>query len=380
MGAHRGVPASGRGDAKAVAELPPGLANRRAPSQGPWTTGSTLKALRLTLLSGVTALALLAAARAHGQTSVDRAHAASTFVGGTAIGSNGARLSPAEQVEVRLPLPPLRLGKEAMLIPTLGYDSRWRGRAARSPNSGEVDASNLDNDRNFHRFQLGLTFMVPLSERWRGLIGVNAKATTDLQERGFDARRDGTLTAFAMGMYKMGGDPRFLLTLGLATTYPFGRVPLFPMVGVAYRKDPYIVELGLPRSALLFKPLQGVEVGVIAAFERETFRTRFDDYVLRPDAVYLRETALRVGPALNVHMGANLWLSSSVGMDLMNDFTLLDANRDSLGVNAATQPAPYVRLLLGWRPERRAAPAPAPTPRLVRPPTHTASAGTSQWL
>lgn len=255
-----------------------------------------------------------------------------------------------------------------MLIPSLGYDTRWRGRAGSSPQEVAPDSERPDDDRNFHRFQVALTYLVPLSDRWRGLLGVTGKATTDFQERGLSLSRDGTLTAFAMGMYAIGGDPRFMLTLGIASSYPWATLPAFPLVGVTYRKDPFIVELGLPRSALLLKPAAGVELGVVAAFERESFRTRFDDQLTRSDAVYLKETTLRVGPAVNVDLGASLWLSSSVGVDLMNDFALLDADRNQLGVATSTAPAPYVRLVLGWRPERRAPPPPPPTPKLVRPP------------
>jgi hypothetical protein len=293
--------------------------------------------------------AVLAPSSLWAQTQADRAHVASTFVRGTSVGQGGS-LSDRQQVEVKLPLPPLRFGAN-MLIPGLGYESRWLG--AKSNPSLER-AGETDLNRNFQRFELSLMFMRPFGERWRGLLGVVANARTDLQERSFDFGKDTSWVGVAISTYAIGGDPNFNLTLGLSVLYPVVSVPAFPIVGVSYRGDRYVAEVGLPRCAFLVKPTSGLELGLMAAFERQAYRTRLPGVAATERAEYVEQTSLRVGPAVNVDLGANLWLSSSFGLDVLNDIALLDADRESLALSASTEPAPFFRLLVGWRPPRPA--------------------------
>jgi hypothetical protein len=96
------------------------------------------------------------------------------------------------------------------------------------------------------------------------------------------------------------------------------------------------------------------------AFERQAYRTRLPSVAAAARAEYIEQTSLRVGPAVNVELGANLWLSSNFGLDLLNDVALLDADRESLKLSASTEPAPFFRLLVGWRPPRPAPAKPKP--------------------
>jgi hypothetical protein len=297
----------------------------------------------------VAAFVLLPVARtAVAQTSADRAFVAVTVARATAIGSQGAKLDDRQQLELRAPLPPL-LMRPVVLVPTFGYETRWIGV------DGAPDAPDRDADRTFHRFQLGLMTFRPLAPRWLLIGGVNATARTDL-ELELDAGMDMSWTAFAMANYRFEGLPGASVTAGVVALYPIDTLPMFPVATFAYRSDVYTVEIGVPRIALLAAVRDGLELGLTGAFDRQAFRTDLSGMVQAPEARYVRQTALTFGPTVNASLGAaDLWLSASVGLDVLNDFAVLDEDRDvvELAMEPSTKPAPYARVLLTWRPPRR---------------------------
>ncbi|WP_426732816.1 DUF6268 family outer membrane beta-barrel protein [Myxococcus faecalis] len=324
------------------------------------------------------ACVLVFAGAGSAQTTEDRAYVGITVARGTRIGSQGGRLEERHQLDLRLPLPPLFLGK-TVLVPSFGYETRFMGLERRGP---LADVSEEDLSRRFHRFSLGLTVIRPLAPRWMLISGVSANPRTDFKSS-FDVGLDTSWAGFAMANYLMGGDPDVRLTFGLVALYPFDATPVIPMVAFTYRKGAYILELGLPRLTAMLKVGDGLELGLSAMFDQQVFRTRLPEGSQDLAARYVRETALRAGPTVNTRLGgSSLWLSTSLGLDFLNDYALLDRNRDrvELGMLQSTGPAPYLRVSLGWRPPKRAAatsrpaanslsavpPAKGSTPPLIR--------------
>lgn len=287
---------------------------------------------------------------AAGQTTADRAYVGYTVAAATSIGVRGTRLDERQQLELRAPLPPLFLGR-LVLVPSFGYETRWLGleRAADSVDGG-------DRDRTFHRLQLGVTAIRPLAPGWLLIGGATGTARTDL-DLDFAAGRDMGWTGFAMASRQLAALPGATVTFGVVVLYPIDTSPVFPMAAFSYRGASTVVEIGLPRTSA-FAVLGGwLELGATASFDRQAFRTDVPEQ--SGAGRYVRETALRVGPTVNARLGAgNLWASASVGVDVMNDFAVLDGDRDevALAMEASTRPAPYARLLLSWRPPRRAPP------------------------
>lgn len=316
---------------------------------------STLESVRargVTAQGALLACALLFAHAAGAQTTEDRAYVGVTFARGTEIGSQGGRLDERRQLDLRIPLPPLFLGR-TVLVPSFGYETRFMGLEQHGP---LADVSEEELGRQFHRFQLGLTLIRPLSPRWMLVTGAVANTRTDFKSS-FDFGLDTSWVGFAMANYLIGGDPDVRLTFGLVALYPFDATPVVPMIAFAYRKGPYILEVGLPRLAMLYKVGTGLELGITGMFDQQVFRSRIPYDGQGPMPQYIRETALRFGPTVNARLGnANLWLSSSIGLDLLNDYALLDKDRDrvEMGMLQSTGPAPYLRVSLGWRPPRRA--------------------------
>ncbi|NPC73089.1 hypothetical protein D7Y27_38690 [Corallococcus sp. AB004] len=313
---------------------------------------------------------LLSAGAARAQTSADRASVGFTFKRGTRIGLQGEKLDGHLQLDVRPMLPSFSLG-QTRLVPLLGFSTEWMGmqRRGRLLNSaaGELGGK-------LQTFQLGLTLVRPVTPRWLVLVGASGTASTDFS-KSFNLATDTSWSAFVMANYFIGGDPRTTLTLGLASQYPFTLTPVFPLVGFAYHKDPYVLELGFPRAALLMKVGSGLEWGVTGALDLQVFRVHAPEGSPLPASVFARETSLRFGPTLNVRMGrGDLWLSSSVGVDFMNDYALLDEDRKRIAsdFSASTKPAPYLRMMLSWRPphhaasDRRPAGASAPDTGVMR--------------
>ena len=293
-------------------------------------------------------LALLVTRTAAAQTTADRAYLAFTMARATAIGSQGAKIDDRQQLELRAPLPPLLL-RPVVLVPTFGYETRWIG-VDRDSGSGGMDL-----DRTFHRFQPGLMAFRPLAPRWLLIGGVSATVRTDFQVE-LDAGMDMSWTGFAMASYRLERLPGASVTVGLVALVPVDTSPVFPVATFSYRDESYVVEVGVPRLALLAIVRDGLEAGLTGAFDRQAFRTDLSGMVQSPDARYVRQTALTLGPTVNTSLGAaNLWLSASVGFDLLNDFAVLDEQRDpvALTMEPSTRPAPYARVLLTWRPPRR---------------------------
>ncbi|WP_426753930.1 hypothetical protein [Myxococcus sp. Y35] len=309
----------------------------------------TGRALQCAWLACVLLLANASAA----QSMEDRAYIGITTARGTRIGTQGGRLDDRQQLDLRLPLPPVFLGR-TVLVPSLGYETRWMGLEQRGP---LANVSEEDLGRRFHRFNLGLTLIRPLAPRWMLLSGVSANTHTDFKSA-LDFGLDTTWVGFAMANYLIGGDPGVRLTFGLVALYPFDVTPIIPMMAFTYRKGPYILELGLPRLTAMLKVGEGLELGLSGMFDQQVFRPRLPEGGQQLNARYVRETALRVGPTVNARLGGgSLWLSTSLGFDFLNDYTLLDRNRDrlELGSHQSTGPAPYLRVSLGWRPPKRAA-------------------------
>ncbi|MBU8896403.1 hypothetical protein KRR26_12345 [Corallococcus sp. M34] len=297
-------------------------------------------------------VALLVASAARAQSSEDRAYLGYTVSRGTSIGSTGWRIDERPQLELRLPLPAAFLGK-LILLPSLGYEGHLLG-VSQELGSGDT------HSRSFHRIQLGLTLIRPLSPRWMVMGGVTGSTRTDFHSA-FDPALDTSWAGYAMASYLIGGDPGMRLSFGLVALWPFDRTPIFPMVGFTYRKGPYLVELGVPRLTLMRTLGDGLELGLTGAFEQSVSHVQLEQ-AAGFGAVYVRETSLRFAPTANVRLGGNVWLGTSVGLDFLNDFALLDRDRKRLDLGALhTGPAPYVRLLLSWRPPRRM-PATAGTP------------------
>jgi hypothetical protein len=303
----------------------------------------------------VALVAVAAAVRASGpaaaQTTADRAYVGYTVAAATAIGERGTRLDERQQLELRAPLPPLFLGR-LVLVPSFGYETRWLGleRAADPVDEG------TDHDRTFHRIQLGVTAIRPLAPGWLLIGGATATARTDLA-LDFEAGRDIGWTGFAMASRQLQALPGATVTVGLVVLYPIDTSPVFPMAAFSYRGAATVVEIGLPRSGAFAVVGGWLELGATASFDRQAFRTDVPEQ--SGQGRYLRETALRVGPTVNASLGAgNLWVSASVGVDVMNDFAVLDRDREevALAMAPSTRPAPYARLLLTWRPPRRAPP------------------------
>ncbi|SES96163.1 DUF6268 family outer membrane beta-barrel protein [Stigmatella erecta] len=294
---------------------------------------------------------VLFAGMASAQSAEDRAYIGVTFGGGTRVGPQGARLDDRQQLKLRLPLGALFLGRN-VLVPSFGYEGWWGGLEQRGP-VADVPKDTLD--RNFHAFQLGLTGIRPLSPRWMLAAGVMANTRTDFRSQ-FDFALDTSWTGFATATYLMGTDGRMRLTFGLAALYPFDFTPVVPIVSFVYRGDSYILELGLPRLAMLLKVGGRMELGLTGEYGQQVFRTPFSAAGDRsPTDYYARQTMLRVGPTVNTRVSSSLWLSTSLGVDLMNDYALLDKDRKRMTMELfnSTKPAPYLSVSLGWRPQPR---------------------------
>ncbi|WP_338868975.1 hypothetical protein [Myxococcus stipitatus] len=318
---------------------------------------------------------LLFAAAVKAQTMEDRAYVGFTFARGTDIGSRGGSLDERQLLDLRLPLPPVFLGK-TVLVPSVGYETRFMGLERKGLLADMPEDEALS--RRFHLLQLGLSVIRPLSPRWMMVMGATASTRTDFQSP-YDFGLDTTWAGYAMASYLVGGDPGVRVTFGLVALYPFDISPVIPMATFVYRKGPYILELGLPRLAMLLKVGEGLELGFTGAFDQQVFRTRMPQAPLGPRAHYVRETQLRFGPTVNTRLGGgNLWVSSSIGLDLLNDYALLDRNRERVDLEMlrSTRPAPFLRVSLGWRPPRRPStasrqsgtPPEAPSGKLRLPP------------
>lgn len=300
--------------------------------------------------------ALLLCATARAQTTEDRAYVSFSAARGTAIGSEGGKLDTWRQWDLRLPLPPAFLGR-TVLVPSLAYETRW---LALEPRGFVAGREEDELGRRFHRIQLGLTVVRPLAPRWLLFAGASGIARTDFRSA-FDPGMDTSWVGYVLANYLIGGDPGLRLMFGVVALWPMNVLPVIPIVGFTYRKDPYIVELGLPRLVLLRKFGNDVELGLTGVFDQQVFHARLPEDGQALGARYVRETSLHFGPTANFRLGGGtLWLSTSLGLDLLNDLALLDKDRDRLELGLdSTRPAPFFRVAMNWRPPRPARQAPA---------------------
>ncbi|WP_199728866.1 hypothetical protein [Corallococcus sp. CA053C] len=279
------------------------------------------------------------------QTQADRLYVGYSISSGGTLDAGRTRLDERRQLDLRVPLPPVVLGR-TYLLPSLGYETRWLGVELSRPGGAGEDAVG----RRFHRIQLGLTLIRPVAPRWLFIAGVMGSTRTDFQSS-FSMGMDTSWVAFAMANHQLGDEPGISLTFGLVALWPFDSLPVIPMASLNYRRGPYVLEVGLPKLTLLRKLGETVEVGFVGGFEQQVLHTRFESGVKELGAHYVRESVVRAAPTVNVHLGRDLWLSSAVGLTLINDFALLDRQRDNLNIpGLGAGPTPYARVVLGWRP------------------------------
>lgn len=317
------------------------------------------------LLSVTSLIPLLWTALCGAQQTVDRAYVGVTYARGTRIGGQGAQLRDTKQLDARLPLPALFLGS-TIVAPSVGYEVRGQGVEDQGP---AATLSESERERSFHRFQLGLTVIRKLTPAWLITTGISSTLSTDFEQH-VSFGRDTSWAGFAFANHFIGGDPAKTLTFGLVAVYPYESVPIYPLVGFQYRKGPYVLDLMLPRVAALVKPSEYLELGVVGSFDRQVYRTGFPSEQQTLGAQYIRETSLRAGLAANVKLGASdLWLSSTIGLDFLNDFEMLDGDRERVAnhPDVSTGPTPFVRLVLGWRPPRPAPSKPPAPPAPTKP-------------
>lgn len=315
----------------------------------------------------IAVFAFLLTDAANAQTSEDRVYLGISLARGTSIGSKGASLDNRRQLDLRMPLPPAFLGK-TILVPSLAYETRWLGLAPKGP------LANLENEdlgRHFHRIQLGLTLIRPVAPRWLLFAGAVGNLRTDFRAP-VDFGQSTSWVGYALANYMIDGDPGLRLTFGLVVLWPFDVLPVIPIASFIYRKGPYILEIGVPKLTLMRKIGKGLELGITGVFDQQIFQARLPNADPTQEAHYVRDTSLRVAPTANVQLGnGNFWLSTSVGVDLLNDNALLDSHRKPLDLgDIPTRPAPYVRMSVSWRPPRvRAALTPTtPGPASTTPP------------
>lgn len=302
---------------------------------------------------------VLFSVQALAQTQADRLYVGYSVSGGSTLDSGRARLDERRQLELRVPLPPVVLGR-TYLLPSLGYETKWLG--MQLPLTGGEGVGRDEVGRRFHRIQLGLTLIRPVAPRWLFIAGVMGSTRTDFQTS-FSFGMDTSWVGYAMASHQLGDEPGFAVTFGLVALWPVDSLPVIPIANVSYRRGPYILEVGLPRLTLLRKLGDTVELGVVGGFEQQALRARFDPVAPNLGAHYLRETLVRVAPTVNVHLGRDVWLSSAVGLTLVNNLALLDRQRDNLDIQGlGAGPVPYARVLLGWRP-----PPPRARARASRP-------------
>ncbi|MCY1047373.1 DUF6268 family outer membrane beta-barrel protein [Corallococcus sp. bb12-1] len=304
--------------------------------------------MALSWMDGLALALVLFSAPALAQTQSDRLYVAYGESGGGTLDAGGLQLQRRRQLDLRVPLPPIVLGR-TYLLPSLGYEMRWLG--VQAPPQGFAGSGDDDVGRSFHRIQLGLTLIRPVVPRWLLIAGVMGSTRTDFKSS-FDLGLDTTWVAFAMANHQLGEEPGFSVTFGLVALFPFDLFPVLPMASLNYRRGPWILEVGLPKLTLLHKLGDTVELGLVGGFEQQVLRTRFEPEAQGLGASYLRETTVRVAPTVNVHLGQDLWLSSAVGLSLINDLALLDRQRDNLNIQGlGAGPTPYARVVLGWRPQ-----------------------------
>jgi hypothetical protein len=291
---------------------------------------------------------VLSSGLAGAQSSEDRAYIGLSVGGGTRVGQQGAMLKERQQLKLSTPLGAFFLGRN-VLIPSFGYEGWWGGLEQRGP---VADVPKDVLDRDFHAFRLGLTAVRPLSPRWILAAGVMANSRTDFRSP-FDFALDTSWTGFATATHLLGTENRMRLTFGLAALYPFDFTPVVPIVSFAYRGDSSILELGLPRLAMLLKVGGWMELGLTGEYGQQVFRLPGSEAGAgNARDYYARQTMLRVGPTANLRVSSSLWVSTSLGVDLMNDYALLDRDRKRLPMDLfnVTKPAPYLSVSLGWRP------------------------------
>ncbi|WP_216673723.1 hypothetical protein, partial [Pyxidicoccus fallax] len=292
---------------------------------------------------------LLLAGVASAQTSVDRAYVSFGMAPGTSLGNRVGWLTGRNQTDVFLSLPPLFLdGTRLILAPTVAY-----GRRALSVEDSPLRAEDAVG-YHLHNIQLGLSLIRPLPPRWLLVMGLSAAARSDFRA-GFDAGADMAWTGIFMASYSLDEARGVRLTFGLVAVFPYDLLPVIPIVGLVYRKGDYIAEVGFPRTHLLRKLGDGLEVGVTGSFERQTFHSSLVQAREALGAHYVQETTLRVAHALNVRLAGPIWLNTSAGLILANDFALLDSRRkriDTMSLRASA--TPFVRVDLSWRPPPRA--------------------------
>ncbi|NOK20973.1 hypothetical protein HMI50_28520 [Corallococcus carmarthensis] len=310
-----------------------------------WVTGWAMAAM------------LLVGPRVLAQTQADRLYLGVSLAGGGRLADGAVHVEERHNIELRVPLPPVVVGR-TYLLPSVGYETRWLGANLLRPEGPGDDSL----ERRFHRIQLGLTVVRPLVPRWLLVAGVTGSTRTDFQSS-FDLGLDTSWVVFAMASHQLGDTPGFGVTFGLVALWPFDRIPVVPILNLTYNRGPYILEVGLPRLTLLRKLGDAVEVGLVGALDIQVLHTRFEPEMQALGASYLRETQVRAGPTVNVHLGRDLWLSTSVGLSLINDYALLDRQRDSMDIPGLSMgPTPYGRVMLGWRPGRPQAKAQGPRP------------------
>ncbi|MCP3136726.1 hypothetical protein [Pyxidicoccus xibeiensis] len=301
--------------------------------------------------------ALLLAGGVAAQTSVDRAFVSVTLAPGTSLGERVGWLTQRRQLDVFLSLPPLFLdGTRLILAPTVTYGSRVlsvEGSGLRAE-----DAS----DYRLHHVQLGLSLIRPLPPKWLFILSTSASARSDFRD-GFKPGEDLTWTGVALASYSLDAERSVKLNFGLVAVYPYDLLPVIPLVGLVYRKGPFIAEVGFPRVHLLRRLGEGLEAGITGSFERQTFHTSLSQARDALGAHYVQETTFRVGHALNVRLAGELWLNTSAGLIVANGFTLLDRERERIGgMDLGAAASPFARVDLSWRPAPRVPAAVCPAP------------------
>ncbi|MBC7794464.1 MAG: hypothetical protein H7Z43_12230, partial [Clostridia bacterium] len=144
--------------------------------------------------------------------------------------------------------------------------------------------------------------------------------------------------------------PSFVVGGGVLVTNALGFSPALPIASLAYRHDPWRIDLIWPEPTAVYRIAHRVELGASFRFDYPSYRIRPFQTGNGETADYLRVTNHFLDAVVGARLFSNIWLLGKGGVNFGRIARLLKSGRDQIeDARLNLGAAPFASLMLSVR-------------------------------
>ncbi|MBC7794870.1 MAG: hypothetical protein H7Z43_14285 [Clostridia bacterium] len=316
------------------------------PREERWRSDARVVASRtLMALRGGFLVVLMLPVAARGQTSRDASFVAITGALLSHVRDSDNTSTSTFGYEIALGIPPLRFGDTLRWVNSFYARQVHRSFAYKGTETGVAGL----REPTFRDLAYTPVLIAAPSARWRFILSPSVWLRS-VVGAGASFQEQLDIGGAVLAVYDIGELGGWTVSFG-AVRPTGGGPPIVPIAGLGYEGPSWLVELRFPIASVLWRPTDGLELGINAIFDLAEYAAGMSHVI--------DVTNISVAPAAYIQLGSPFWFFVQPGATLVRGYSIANEAGDSL-FNGGAGPAVLLRAGLSFRPPRPNAAPPAP--------------------